>query len=272
MKRPSKKQDRFRARYGSWAVVTGASSGIGREIALCLAEAGLNLVLVARSRDVLEQLAADFRTRNGIETLVIDVDLATEKAIEVIEADTRTLDIGLLVAAAGYGTSGSFLDATLEQEFDMLYVNCRALLALSLLFGQRFANRGRGGMVLMSSIVGLQGVPNAAHYAATKAYVQSLAEALYIELAPLGVDVLAAAPGPVQSGFGKRAGMKISGLVLKPEDVAHRILDALGKKSLVFPGLFSKLVPYSTAPLPRWVRARLVGTVMAGMTKHKRRS
>jgi short-subunit dehydrogenase len=119
------------------------------------------------------------------------------------------LDIGLLVAAAGFGTSGLFLNSLLEQEMAMLNVNCRSLLGLIWHFGQRFAMRGRGGMVLMSSIVGFQGMPFAAHYAATKAYVQALAEALYVELAPMGIDVLAAAPGPTHSGFATRAGMQM---------------------------------------------------------------
>jgi uncharacterized protein len=268
MAKPSKMQDKFRARYGPWAVVTGASSGIGREIALYLAEAGLNLVLVARSRDVLEQIASDVTARYSIEARVLDIDLAGEKAVEEIEAETSNLDVGLLVAAAGFGTSGLFLDSTLEQEIEMLNVNCRALLSLSLHFGRRLASRGRGGIILMSSIVAFQGVPNSAHYAATKAYVQSLAESLHIELSPLGVDVLSSAPGPVHSGFAARADMRING-AMKPVDVAKQTLDSLGGKFTVLPGLLSKLILYSLAPLPRPMRARIVGMVMAGMTKHK---
>lgn len=264
----NQKQETFRIKYGPWAVVTGASSGIGREIALCLAEAGLNLVLVARSRDVLEHIASDVTARYGIEARVIDLDLVGEKAIEEIETATSNLDVGLLVAAAGFGTSGPFLNAILEQEIEMLHVNCQVLLALSLHFGQRLAKRGRGGMILMSSIVGFQGVPNAAHYAATKAYVQSLAESLHVELSPLGVDVLASAPGPVNSGFAARADMKM-GAVLKPVDVARPTLDALGRKSTVLPGLLSKLILFSLAPLPRWIRVQIMGKVMGSMTKHK---
>jgi hypothetical protein len=122
-------------------------------------------------------------------------------------------------------------------------------------------------MVLMSSIVGFQGTPFAAHYAATKAYVQALAEALSVELAPHGVDVLAAAPGPTHSGFAARAGMNL-GVALNPEEVAQPILTALGRKSTVLPGLLSKLLTYSLMPLPRWARVRMMGTVMAGITKH----
>lgn len=262
-----RRQERFRTRYGPWAVVTGASSGIGREMALRLAEAGLNLVLVARSRGTLEHMAADLASRHGIEARVIGTDLALETGVEAVEAGTRELDVGLLVAAAGFGTSGPFVDSSLEDELEMLDVNCRAVLRMSLLFGQRFAMRGRGGMVLMGSLLGFQGTPKAAHYAATKAYVQTLAEALNVELAPLGVDVLASAPGPTRSGFAARAGMRM-GLALEPADVAQPTLDALGHRSMVRPGTLSKVLAYSLVPLPRWARVRIMGSVMGGMTKN----
>ncbi|MEH1785973.1 SDR family NAD(P)-dependent oxidoreductase [Nostoc sp.] len=263
-------QKRLYTRYGPWAVVTGASSGIGREMALKLAEARLNLVLTARSQEVLEQMATDLTNRYGIEVRVIGLDLALEKGVETLEVATQDLDVGLLIASAGFGTSGSFLNSLLEQEIEMLNVNCRALLGLSWYFGQRFAKRGGGGMVLMSSIVGFQGMPFAAHYAATKAYVQTLAEALYVELAPMGVDVLASAPAPTNSGFASRAGMRMS-MAMNLADVAEPTLNALGRKSTVLPGLLSKLLTYSLTLLPRWARVRIMGGVMDGMTKHQRR-
>jgi len=263
----TRQAQRLRARYGPWAVVTGASSGIGREMALQLAEAGLNVVLVARGREALDALASEVEARYGVEARVVAADLGTPAGIEAVEEASRHLDVGLLVAAAGFGTSGRFLDAESEQECEMLDVNCRAVFLQSLHFGRRFAQRGRGGMVLMGSLVGFQGVPRAAHYAATKAYVQSLAEALHVELAPLGVDVLASAPGPVHSGFAARADMQMSAAA-QPADVAQATLNALGRKMTVVPGLLSKALTYSLLPLPRWGRVRIMRRVMAGMTKH----
>lgn len=259
-------QNQLKARYGSWAVVTGASSGIGREIALRLAKAGLNLVLVARSQAVLEQMAKDLRDRYGIQVRLVVRDLARAVSIDTLVAQTADLDVGLLVAAAGFGTSGKFLDSRVEQEMEMLDVNCRALLGLTWHFSQRFAQQRRGGIVLISSIVGFQGMPFAAHYAATKAYVQTLAEALYVELAPQGVDVIAAAPGPTNSGFSDRAGMKM-GKALSAGEVAQGTLDALGRKPTVLPGLLSKLLVYSLVPLPRWARVQIMGGVMKSMLK-----
>jgi short-subunit dehydrogenase len=255
-------------RYGQWAVVTGASSGIGRELAIQLGEAGLNLVLAARSQEVLQQLADELIEKHGIAVRVVPADLAETTAVEELVAVTNALDVGLLVASAGFGTSGRFLDLTLADELNMLNVNCRALLLLSWHFGRRFAERGRGGLVLMSSIVGFQGVPNAAHYAATKAYVQTLAEALAVELKPHGVDVLAAAPGPTNSGFAQRADMQM-GAALSPAAVARGTLQALGRTPTVLPGLLSKVLVYALALLPHMMRVRVMGRVMQGMTKHQ---
>ncbi|CAA9455762.1 MAG: hypothetical protein AVDCRST_MAG01-01-5165 [uncultured Rubrobacteraceae bacterium] len=266
--RRSRRLERLRTRYGPWAVVTGASSGIGRETALVLAEAGLNLVLVAQSRGALEKMAADLASRHGIEARALPADLAPGTGAEEVEWAIRDLDVGLLIAAAGFGTSGPFLDSSLERETEMLDVNCRAPLRMSLHFGRRFAARGRGGIVLMGSIVGLQGTPNAAHYAATKAYVQTLAEALHAELAPLGVDVLASAPGPTNSGFAARAGMQM-GAALGSAEVARETLYALGRRSMALPGTLSKVLAYSLAPLPRWARVRIMGRVMGGMIDHR---
>ena len=266
--RGSRRLERLRTRYGPWAVVTGASSGIGRETALVLAEAGLNLVLVAQSRGALEKMAADLASRHGIEARALPADLAPGTGAEEVEWAIRDLDVGLLIAAAGFGTSGPFLDSSLERETEMLDVNCRAPLRMSLHFGRRFAARGRGGIVLMGSIVGLQGTPNAAHYAATKAYVQTLAEALHAELAPLGVDVLASVPGPTNSGFAARAGMQM-GAALGSAEVARETLYALGRRSMAPPGTLSKVLAYSLAPLPRWARVRIMGRVMGGMIDHR---
>jgi short-subunit dehydrogenase len=258
-------------RYGPWAVVTGASSGIGRELAAGLADAGLNLVLVARRQAVLEKLAGELADKYDVEARVIAADLALETGVAAVKSGTADLDVGLLIASAGFGTSGPFLDGSLAQELEMLDVNCRALFVLTHHFGRRFARRGRGGIVLMSSIVGLQGMPYAAHYAATKAYVQTLGEALHVELAPYGIDVLASAPGPVHSGFAERAGQRM-GAAMAPADVVKPTLDALGRKATVLPGGLSKLLVYSLALLPRQLRVRIMGRVMAGMTRHRLRA
>lgn len=265
-RRRTRDQERIRAQYGPWAIVTGASDGIGRAFAVHLAEAGMNVILAARRREVLETLSADLTEQHGIDARVVAVDLGRPDGIATLLAETSTLDVGLLVASAGFGTSGSFIEAELAPELEMIDVNCRAVAALSHTFGRRFAERGRGGMVLMSSLVAFQGVPRAANYAATKAYVQSLAEGLRIELSARGVDVLASAPGPVNSGFAARASMTMS-FAQTPAEVAGSTLSALGRQGTVRPGLLAKLLEWSLAFLPRWGRVRMMALVMGGMTK-----
>jgi short-subunit dehydrogenase len=250
--------------YGSWAVVTGASSGIGQEIALKLAAVGLNIVLVARREAALQDVARQLHQKYQTETKVIAADLGQKEGVEKVQAGTADLNVGLLVAAAGFGTSGKFLEAPLEEELNMLDVNCRALTMLSWHFGQRFKALGRGGIILISSILGFQGTPNVAHYAATKAYVQTLGEALHLELAPLGVDLLVSAPGPTRSGFASRAGMKMD-MTLDAADVAEFTLNALGRRATVLPGALSKLLVYSLHPLPKWAKIRIMGKLMDGM-------
>jgi short-subunit dehydrogenase len=255
--------DGLRGRYGPWALVTGASDGIGRAVALLLAEEGFSLVLAARSRDRLEGVAAEVRARGG-SAVVMAGDLATPAGLDALIEATATLDIGLLVLAAGFGSSGAFLDSDPENERAMVRLNCEAVTLATRHLAPRLVARGRGGIVLMSSLVAFQGVPWAAHYAATKAYIQTLAEGLRRELAPLGVDVLASAPGPVASGFADRAAMTMT-QAERPEVVARQTLLALGRRGTVRPGMLSKLLEGALSPLPRWGRVLIMEQVMRQM-------
>jgi short-subunit dehydrogenase len=255
-------------RYGPWAVVTGASDGIGRAFAVALAQAGFHLVLVARRAAVLEELAASLTAAHGIQARAFALDLDAADAVDRLIAQTRGLEVGLLIASAGFGTSGDFIHSKLSDELSMLQVNCAAVVALSHHFGSRFVEQRRGGLVLMSSLLAFQGVPRAAHYAATKAFVQTFAEGLRRELKPAGVDVLACAPGPINSGFGQRADMKM-GMGQGPEVVAQATLNALGHAGTVRPGWLSKLLEGSLMFLPRWGRVLMLERIMGGMTKHR---
>lgn len=253
------------AQYGPWAVVTGASDGIGRAFAEALAAAGCHLVLVARRQQVLEALGARLATRHGIQCRVLALDLAAPEAAEALARATEDLEVGLLVAAAGFGSSGPLVAQSLDSECGMVAVNCTAVLAQAHLFGRRFVAQHRGALVLLSSIVAFQGVGGSANYAATKAYVQSLAEGLRVELAPHGVRVLAVAPGPVASGFAERAGL-VMGRTDTPAAVARGALAALARGGTVRPGVVSKLLGWSLATAPRALRVRLLSTIMQGMT------
>jgi short-subunit dehydrogenase len=271
MKLSNKYKSHFRNKYGKWVVITGASSGIGLALAERLAETGLNLIINSRNKQILEKKADKLSSEYNVEVIPCAGDLSTTEGIEKVIAAAKGKEIGLFIPSAGFGTSGSFINSSLQEEINMLRVNAEAVLSLTHYFSQIFVRQKRGGIIFLSSIVAFQGVPYASNYAATKAYIQSFAEALSIELKPYGIDILAAAPAPVDTGFGKRADMRLNS-AMNPKDIAVPILKALGKRTTVLPGFLSKLLSYSLKTVPRWAKVRIMKTVMAGFTKHQRDS
>ena len=182
----------FRAHYGPWAVVCGASDGTGAAYAHQLAELGLNLVLIARRLGVLEDLAASLERRHGISTRIAAVDLAERDASRSVIGAAAGLEVGLLVTNAGADTTGkSFLDAPLDVWRSLVQRNVLAVTELVHGFAAPMRERRRGGILLMSSGTALGGQPGTTVYCGTKGYDLNLAESLWGELAPFGVDVLA---------------------------------------------------------------------------------
>ena len=269
MKLKNKTIDRLKKNYGNWVLVTGATSGIGRELAEKFGEAGFRLVITARREIELYELSTMLFDRFKTETIPVIGDLSNSEDIKALQNETNNLNIGIVVLNAGFRTSGKFMDADIEQEINMLDLNCKSILKMAHHFANRMkSQQGRGAIVLMSSMVAFQGVPNAANYAATKAYVQSLGEALSIELKKEGIDVLSAAPGPVASGFADRANIKMT-RALKPEDVGIPIINAIGSKQTILPGFLTKFLVYNLRMTPRWTKTLIMGKVMEGFTKHQ---
>ncbi|MEM8837618.1 MAG: SDR family NAD(P)-dependent oxidoreductase [Pseudomonadota bacterium] len=260
--------DSFLIKYGPWALVTGASDGIGRAVAGKLAARGLNLLLVGRRIERLSTLSDKIARDHGVEVIPISADLGSMAGIDHVLEQVSSLEIGLYVASAGFGTAGEFADNPAGEELNMIDVNCRALAALAHTLARGMRERQRGGMIFMSSIVAFQGVANSANYAATKAYVQSLAEGLAGELSPYNIDVLASAPGPVATGFSTRADMQMNGAT-SPDIVAEATLAALGRRGTTRPGFQSKLLGYGLGILPRTMRTSILTGVMSGMIKHR---
>jgi uncharacterized protein len=258
----------FMRKYGPWAVVTGASDGIGQAFAEEIARRGVHVVLVARRADRLTALADRLGSEFQVQTRVLALDLSDSAASTTLTREIADIEVGLFVAAAGFGTSGNFVDSDLDAELNMLDVNCRRVLAQAHGISRRMSAQGRGGIVLLSSLVGFQGVPHAAHYSATKAWVQALAEGLHQELEPRGVHVIACAPGPVASGFAARAQMTM-GKADMPSAVAAQTLNALGRSMTVRPGTMSKILGYSLSTAPRGLRVRIMQGIMGGMVGAK---
>lgn len=249
-------------RYGPWAVVTGASAGIGEALARELAANGIHLVLVARREDRLRALAASL----GVQTRILALDLGDPEAVLEVERATRDLDVGLVAHAAGFGLGGAFVDGSLQRHVELLDVNVRGSLILAHAFAPRLVGRGRGGLVLFGSILGFTGAPFQADYAASKAWVLAFGEGLQVELAPRGVDVLVLAPGPTNTEFGDVAGLSM-GSGASPAQVARAAVRRLGRKGIVFPDLSALFIRSGFVLLPRILAVRLWARIMSGMVR-----
>jgi len=241
-------QSKLLQKYGSWAVVTGSSNGLGKEFAIQLAKLGFNLVLVARRKSLLEELSSQLEKSYGIKCLPINLDLGHTDSANILDEMTGHLDVGLIISNAGFGTSGKFLEGKIDVEKNLIDLNCRSLMELSYIYGQKFAEKKRGGIILISSLLGFLGTSGSANYAASKAFVQSFGEGLYSEMKRHNVDVLTVAPGPIHTGFAERANMNFM-LALKPENVAKDSINALGKKMTLLPGFLTKFLYFSLQPL-----------------------
>ncbi len=185
----------FHARYGPCAVIAGATEGIGRAYAHQLAEKGLDLILIARREALLESEAHLLRRRHGVQVHTVSLDLAAADLEERFRAAIEGQDVGLLVYNACFSEIGTFLDTDLRSKLLTIDVNCRGPVTLTSVLAPRLVERGRGGLILMSSMSALQGTAMVSTYAATKAFDTILAEGLWSELGPQGVDVLACVAG-----------------------------------------------------------------------------
>jgi short-subunit dehydrogenase len=257
-------------RYGPWALVVGASDGIGAAFAARLAAGGLNVALVARRAELLAAVATELRSTHGVETRTIVLDASAPDAAPAILAAVDGLDVGLLVCNAALAPVGPFLRLSPAQLDGVLDLNCRLPAHLVQAIGGRFVRRGSGGIVLLSSLASQQGTALVAHYAASKAYLRTLAEGLWAELGPLGVDVLACCPGLVStptfdSSEPGPAGRLVPPAV-RPDLVAGAALAALGRRPVVVPGWRNRLAGFAAQRLlPRRTAVALASTQTRAM-------
>lgn len=254
----------FRQRYGPWALITGASSGIGREFARQSAARGLHVVLVARREERLAALSIELAGRYGAETRMVPLDLCDDGFLEPIRAATADLAIGLLVNAAGFSRTGPFLAMDRDEMRRMLNLNCRAPVELAREFGPAMRARRRGGMIFVTSVTGFVATPLWSLYSATKAFDLLLGEALAAELRADGIDVLSLAPGTTRTEFLDGAGIN-DFMSLEAEAVVRHGLDRLGRSDMVVPGWFYRSGIFATRFLPRAVNRAVFGRLLAGM-------
>lgn len=259
----------FRERYGPWALVAGASEGLGAEFARQLAARGLGVLAVARRREKLEELRRELADA-GAEVRVASVDLAAGDLEEAVASAAEGLQIGLLVCNAALSNIGAFLDRPIEDHLRALEVNCRSPLVLAHRFGREMRERRRGGIVLMSSMSGLQGTAWVAHYAATKAYNRILAEGLWDELRDAGVDVVACCAGATRTPGYLASNPASPGLVSAPvmdaAPVVAETLARLGRAPSFVPGRVNRLASFLMQRLlPRRAAIATIGRTTRAM-------
>ncbi|WP_323772932.1 SDR family oxidoreductase [Alcanivorax sp.] len=251
---------------GKTALITGASSGIGAEMARQLAAAGCNLILVARRTERLNALAEELST---VSVQVVTSDLSDPLAPQMLfdEVIRRGLLVDILINNAGFGFQKPLLAMSLEDQLGMVDVNDRALLALTRLFAAPMSERGRGWILNVSSVSAWFPIPGMATYAASKAAVLHLSRALHEELKPFGVVVTALCPGGTRTEFSSLAREKMDPDLEKAMMPADRVAAAglqglMAKKAVVVPGALYKLMVAVTRFLPEAWATRLAGSVM----------
>jgi short-subunit dehydrogenase len=260
----------FAGRYGPWALVTGASSGIGEGFARALAARGLNLVLVARRADRLESLASRLERDHGIEARCQPADLAVAGAADRLSEAVADLEIGLVVNNAGTGWIGRF-DLQPPAELERLVrLHCSLPVELTSLLLGPMKRRGRGGIVVVASAGAYVPMPYYAVYGGTKAFLAMWAEALAEELRGSGVDVLVLSPGDTRTEFQEVAG-EMSTRWSSVDDVVAAGLAGLGHRTTVIPGMENKVGIWLTRFLPRRMVAKMVAARQRAQTPEDRR-
>lgn len=229
----------IRARYGPWALIAGGSEGIGERLARRLADAGVNLVLVARRAEPLEAAAETLRAETGVEVRTLALDLTDPAMLEQIRSVTDDLEVGMLVYNAGVDNRvGDFVDRSLSNIRRVIDLNVIGQSLLAHHFGGLMRARGRGGMILVGALLGYAGGGGMTTYAATKAYIHTLAKGLWFEMKPHGVDVLGLVVGATLTPAYQRFGMPAShnGMVASdPDMVAREALERMGETPIWVP-------------------------------------
>jgi uncharacterized protein len=255
----------FVKRYGPWALVAGASEGIGAAFARALAQRGVHLVLVARRSEGLEAARREIERLAPVEVRCVALDLARADAPAALEQAVADLDVGLVVYNAALAPGGAFLELALAEQLAAIDVNVRAPLALAHAFGRQLAERGHGAIVLLSSLTAFQGSPFVATYGATKAFLLTLAEGLWFELAPRGVDVLAVCAGATRTPNYLRRARKRAPGELAPDQVAREALARLARGPSLIPGRFNRV---ASQLMRRALSRRATIRLMGAQTRH----
>jgi short-subunit dehydrogenase len=255
-------------RFGPWAVVTGASSGIGLEFARQLAASGINVVLVSRRPKLLEEIGLSLLQEFGVSYRVVEADLANDAGTKVVADMTADLDVGLLVSNAGTGRIGNFLSFKEEDLRWITQLNAMSYLVLTHHFGVRLARRGKGGVLLISAMGADEGIPYSATAAATKAMVSTLGRGLHVEFQKLGLNLTVLVVSPTDTPVFEKLGFSKADMPMKPLSVQQCVDEALAalsaNKISIMPGRLYRLMH---ALMPASLARKMTGEMMKKSTK-----
>jgi uncharacterized protein len=256
--------------FHSTCLVTGASSGIGADVAKSLARRGQGVTLVARRTDLLEELADELRGEHGVRVEVLECDLGDAASRErmLTRLTELAVNVEVLVNNAGFGSGGRFQELDAEREVEMVRLNVEAVVALCARFVPEMVRRGRGGVLNLASMAAFQPLPRQATYAATKAFVLSFTDALHADLAGTGVTATALCPGPVRTEFADSAGISEEAesvpelMWAESPEVAEEGVRGLerGKRVVVPGGLLNRATTLGGQHAPRSLLLRLAGS------------
>lgn len=260
--------------FGSWAIVTGASSGIGAEFARQLAGSGINLILIARRLNLLEALGRDLQATYGIQYRTLGLDLTDKDFLSQIEAITDDLDIGLVVSNAGSGNPGEFLGIEEAELLQIVRLNVIPHMKLTHHFGQRLAKRGRGGVILVSAMGASEGLPYMANDAATKAYIISLGKGLHTEFNQLGLHLSVLLPGPTDTPVLDKFGFDPSTMPIKPMSVEQCVSEGLSalkaNKTIHLTGRMNRWMDrFVPAGITRRILSHMIGKGVASERRYQ---
>jgi short-subunit dehydrogenase len=254
---------------GQWALVTGASSGIGEQLSRQLAARGISLVLTARGKDRLEALAAELGSAHGIGTRVVAADLSTASGVDEALARIAALELPIdhLIGNAGFGMNGDFADGDPAEQRRMIVLNCEAIVALTRALLPGMIERGRGGVMHVSSTAAFQPAATFAEYAATKTFVLHFTEGLHEELRGTGVHAMVFCPGPVHTNFQERAHFRIAKIqepmTMSAADTARHAIEDYERGCVVsIPGALNRVGTVLASAAPRSLVRRVAGALM----------
>ncbi len=245
-------KSQFKEKYGQWAVITGGTSGIGEAFAHLIAKQGVNIVLVARTQNILDQKASSLASKYQVEVRIVQADLSSSEDYKKLIEETKELKVGLFIPCAGIENHGITTTIPLEKELALIQLNVTSTYILTQHYATKMVQRGKGGILLVASLIGHMPNPYFSNYAGSKAYVVNFGTSLHWEMKKKGVDVTVLSPGVTDTPMSKSEDIdwsKAPFSIMSPKATAELGLKGLGKKPLVIPGTKNRIMMFMTTRL-----------------------